>query len=307
MRALVTGSSGFVGQHLVTHLRAQGDDVVALDRTDGIDIRNRDAIHAAIAAAGPDVVYHLAGQSDVAASWQNRKETEGINVEGTHNVAEASAAAGVHRLLVVSSALVYGHVEASSLPIDEDRPTQPVSPYAASKVGAESVASVVGRTTDLDVVIARPFNHIGPGQRTNFVASGLAQRIAKAAADGADSIEAGSLSPTRDFLDVRDVVRAYRMMMVSPDTSGVYNVCSGLETSIEEIAHQLIDISGANIRLDVAEHLLRPTDLPRICGDNRRLRTDTGWQPQVSLEASLADVYREQAQQVEADRRSEPR
>lgn len=303
MHSLVTGSSGFVGRHLVDHLRAQGDEVVALDRSEGCDIRNRDAVYQAFSDAKVDVLYHLAGQADVAASWDDPTTTQRVNVEGTLNVLQAANDVGVKRAVVVSSATVYGNVIAEALPVTEDQPTNPVSPYAASKVGAEAMAIFVNESEgQLDVIVARPFNHVGPGQRRNFVAPGLASRIAAKALVGGGAIDVGSLSPTRDFLDVADVVSAYRHLAESGVAGRAYNICSGVETSIGELASMLVEISGADITFNQADELLRPVDLPRMCGSNKRIKTETAWNPTVPLQTSLENIYAEQLAQLTTKR-----
>lgn len=299
MKSLVTGSSGFVGRHLVQLLTELGDDVVALDRSDGCDIRNRPAVYDAFADQDVDVVYHLAGQADVAASWNEPTATQRVNVEGTMNVLQAANDAGVSRAIIASSATVYGNVQPDALPITEDLPPNPVSPYAASKVGAEAVARFVNESSGpLKVVIARPFNHIGRGQQTNFVAPGLASRIARTAQDGGGVIDVGSLEPTRDFLDVADVVSAYRHLIEDGLPGEAYNICSGTETPIAELADTLVQISGADISFAQATELLRPADLPRLCGDNLKLVEATGWRPKVSLEESLRSIYAEQCERL---------
>ncbi|NIR42293.1 MAG: NAD-dependent epimerase/dehydratase family protein, partial [Actinobacteria bacterium] len=205
MRALVTGADGFVGTHLVAHLRASGDEVVE----SATDITDRDAISNALAEAGPEVVYHLAAQADVGGSWATPIETIRVNVEGTVNVLDAARGAGVRRVLAVTSADVYGLVDEADLPLREDAPVRPVSPYAASKAAADLMCVQAWLGHGLDVVRARSFNHLGPGQSDRFVASAIASRIVENERTGATAVRIGNLEARRDFTDVRDVVRAY--------------------------------------------------------------------------------------------------
>lgn len=290
MKAVVTGSHGFVGPHLVAHLVDSGDEVVGADRSTGTDICDPDSIGGLLAEERPEVVYHLAGMADVGASWDDPATTFRVNADGTLHTLLAARAAGVRRVLVVSSADVYGLVDASHLPITEDQPLRPVSPYGASKVAAEVLAEQAWRGFGLETVRVRSFNHTGPGQSPRFVAAALAERIATAAAAGQATVPVGNLTPRRDFTDVRDVVRAYRSAALSGEPGAVYNVCSGRDVSVEQLARMLIQGSGADISLDVDPELQRPVDNPVSVGDATRLRDATGWRPEIPLETTLADL-----------------
>ncbi|MFV2039426.1 MAG: NAD-dependent epimerase/dehydratase family protein, partial [Acidimicrobiales bacterium] len=224
--ALITGAGGFVGRHLDAHLRSCGDQVTGTDRaTGGADILDPAAISRVVQAAHPEVIYHLAGQADVAASWSDPAGTLRSNAEGTLNVLAAAAEAGVDRVIAVTSAEVYGPVSAQDLPITEHMPLNPASPYAASKAAAEMI-SIQWANKGLGVIRARAFNHLGPGQSERFVASAIASRILRAQAGGLRSIQVGNLGARRDFTDVRDVVRAYRRLAIDGVPGQAYNVCS---------------------------------------------------------------------------------
>jgi GDP-4-dehydro-6-deoxy-D-mannose reductase len=291
VRALVTGAGGFVGAHLVQHLADAGDEVVGLDnRADGIDITEADELTEAVVKADPDAIYHLAGASDVGGSWDAPRSTFLANALGTLNVLEASREAGVSRVLAVSSADVYGRVDESELPLDEDQPLRPVSPYAASKVAADALAQQAWLGRRLPVIRVRAFNHLGPGQSDKFVAPSLAARIARNERDGGDGVPIGNLSPRRDVTDVRDVVRAYRLLVEHGEAGEVYNVCSGRAVSVAEIAEQLLGMARRPMRLVPDSDLQRPVDIPVLVGDNRKLRASTGWEPRIPLETTLADV-----------------
>ncbi|MBN2622478.1 MAG: GDP-mannose 4,6-dehydratase [Acidimicrobiales bacterium] len=291
MRALVTGAGGFVGVHLVRHLEAHGDDVIQLERTvDGIDIADAEAITDAVVAAKPEAVYHLAGASDVGGSWAAPRETFVANAVGTLNVLEASREAGADRVLAVTSADVYGRVTEAELPLDEDQPLRPVSPYAASKVAADALAQQAWLGHNLPVVRVRAFNHLGPGQSDHFVAPSIAARIARNERDGGDEVPIGNMTPLRDVTDVRDVVRAYRLLMTSGEPGAVYNVCSGAAVSVEQIAEALLGMAARPMRLVSDPALQRPVDIPVLVGDNGALRRTTGWRPTIELEQTLADV-----------------
>jgi GDP-4-dehydro-6-deoxy-D-mannose reductase len=290
VRALVTGAAGFVGRHLVAQLEAAGDEVIETDREQGLDILDLDGLAALFGDGRPEVVYHLAGQADVGGSWSRPVETFRVNAEGTMNVLLAAADAGVDRVLAVASADVYGQVPTDELPIGEDRPLRPHSPYGASKAAADLIALQAHLGRGLGVIRARPFNHLGPGQSDRFVASALASRIAHNELDGGDRIPVGDLTPRRDFTDVRDVVRAYRLLVERGEPGEAYNVCSGTDVSVQEIADRLVALADLPMTLATDPDLLRPVDTPVLRGDPTRLREATGWTPEIPLEQTLADV-----------------
>jgi GDP-4-dehydro-6-deoxy-D-mannose reductase len=290
VRALVTGADGFVGRHLVAWLQEAGDDVVETDRHHGLDILEPEALRAFVVGVGPEVVYHLAGQADVGGSWSNPVETFRVNAEGTMNVLLAAVAAGVSRVVAVSSADVYGRVGEDELPIAEDAELRPVSPYGASKAAADLIALQAHLGHGLGVVRARPFNHLGPGQSDRFVASALASRIARNELDGTEEVPVGNLTPRRDFTDVRDVVRAYRLVAERGEAGVAYNVCSGRDVAVQELADRLVAMADRPMRLVVDPELARPVDTPVLRGDPTRLQAATGWSPSVPLEQTLADV-----------------
>ena len=291
MKALVTGASGFVGRHLVQHLTAEGDDVVEMDRVSGgPDLLDLDGMTSAFVEARPNVVYHLAGDADVGGSWYHPGTTFRANAEGTLNVLAAARASGVERVIVIGSADVYGRVQGADLPITEAQPLCPVSPYAASKVSAEYLAIQAGLAYGQDVVRARPFNHLGPGQTDRFVAPALAMRIARNERAGNGVVQVGNLTPRRDFTDVRDVARAYRMMALHAQPGEVYNICSGSALPVQDLADKLIALSSIPMRLESDPELQRGVDIPVLCGDASRLRNATGWAPTIPIEQTLADV-----------------
>ena len=291
VKAFVTGASGFVGRHLVAHLRDCGDEVVPTDRSDGGPaLLDADGFATLVAEVRPDVVYHLAGQADVAASWLSPIETMRVNVEGTHNILEVARTFGVAKVLTVSSADIYGVVAPEELPIVESAPLRPVSPYAASKAAADLVALQAHLGHGQDVVRARAFNHLGPGQSKSFVGAGFAARIVAAERSGDDELQTGDLTPRRDFTDVRDVVHAYRLLATEGRPGVAYNICSGTSVSIGELAGLLLGLTDARMRLVEDPDLLRPVELPELRGDASLLRRHTGWAPSISLDETLSDV-----------------
>ncbi len=292
MRALITGSEGFVGRHLTNHLTACGDDVVGIDRTTGVDLLDSGALAAAIRDADPDAVYHLGGWSDVGASWQAPVEALRVNAEGTLNVLQACRDRDA-RVLVVSSADIYGKVTLGELPLTEESPVRPVSPYAASKVAADMIALQAWLGYGLEVMRVRAFNHLGPGQANAFVAPALAERIARCEIDGREEVTVGNLTPRRDFTDVRDVVRAYRALVCDGEPGEAYNVCSGADIAIAELAERLVALARRPVRLEGDPTLQRPVDVPVLRGDHTKLTKATGWEPQIPLDVTLAAIMDE--------------
>jgi len=289
MRCVITGGRGFAGGYLATELRAGGHDVVLLDRAD-LDVADTAAMRERLGSIRPDAVFHLAALTHVGDSWLDPDEVARVNVGGTEAVLQGSEAAGVDVVVIVGSAEEYGRVEPADVPILESHPAPGHSPYGTSKAAATRLAVEFGQHARTRVVIARPFNHTGPGQVPRFLIPALAARIRAALESGDHDIAVGNLEPVRDISDVRDVVRAYVRLAESGARGAIYNVCSGRGVSVAEIAERLIAASGADLRLRVDPELVRPVDIPILVGDHSKLSAATGWRPEISLETTLADV-----------------
>jgi GDP-4-dehydro-6-deoxy-D-mannose reductase len=289
VRVLVTGSRGFVGRWLLDHLDARGDHTVALDAE--VDVTDAPALTDAVTGAAPDAICHLAAQASVGASWKDQTATYAVNTLGALNVIGAAVACNrPPRVLLVSSAEVYGRVTPGELPLREDHPFCPVSPYAASKAAAELIGLQAWLGQGLEVMRARPFNHTGPGQRPDFVVPALARQVAAAATSGTRVLETGNLDVRRDITDVRDVVRAYRDLLEHGAPGQAYNVCRGEAVSIATVARRLLDLIGIDLEIVIDPARVRPVDLPELRGDATRLRVATGWVPEISLDDTLAAV-----------------
>jgi GDP-4-dehydro-6-deoxy-D-mannose reductase len=289
MRVLVTGSRGFVGSWLVRHFDESGYAVTGLD--EHVDVTDAAALREAVVGVAPDCIVHLAALSSVGSSWGDSSRTYEVNTVGSANLLDAAAAcASPPRVLLVSSSEVYGWAGREALPAREELPVRPVSPYAASKAAAEIVAFQMFRGRKLEVIVARPFNHTGPGQTANFVVPALAQQVAAAAASAAPSIRTGNLDVNRDISDVRDVVVAYRLLLEKGRPGQVYNVCSGRAVSIRSVAERLVELSGLDIPIRVDPDRVRPVDVPDLWGDPGRLESECGWEPAYSLDRTLRDV-----------------
>jgi GDP-4-dehydro-6-deoxy-D-mannose reductase len=288
VRAFVTGGSGFVGPWLLEHLAASGDEVVA---SESIDVTEPVGLGQAMAEARPDAVYHLAAQSSVGSSWSGQALTFEVNATGTLHVLEAAQACSPRpRVLLVSSAEVYGAVRAGELPVKETAPFRPITPYAASKAAAELLGLQAFLGAGLDVVRARPFNHTGPGQLSRFVIPALAQQVAAAAKSGEKVLQTGNLHVLRDVTDVRDVVRAYRLLVQSGVAGEAYNVCRGVSVSVADLAQRLVAIAGLDLEVQVDPARVRPVDVPEMRGDPARIQA-LGWRAGISLDQTLADVF----------------
>jgi GDP-4-dehydro-6-deoxy-D-mannose reductase len=284
----VTGSAGFVGGWLTEHLQIAGDEVVKSD-TD-VDITDTEAITAMVKQAEPDVIYHLAALAHVGRSWADPAETMRVNAIGTLNVVQAAAKCSqAPRVLVVSSAEVYGS-KAGIEPVGEQAALRPMTPYAASKVAAEFAGLQAWLGQGVPVIRVRPFNHLGPGQTPDFVVAALARRVVEAEQAGGGPVAVGNLAARRDFTDVRDVVRAYRLLAETGEPGEVYNVARGTAVTIAEVAERLCSLARSPVELRQDPSLFRPVDVPVFLGDASRLREVTSWVPEIDFDQTLHDV-----------------
>ncbi len=296
MRALVTGATGFVGPHLLAHLHACGDDVLTPgDQSSSFDITDRSLVLEAFDAHRPEVVYHLAAWSEVGTSWQDPTRCLRVNVEGTANVLDAARASGVQRVLVVGSAEEYGKVAPGTDRLGEDTPLRPMTPYGVSKVAASYLALQAWLGGGLETVRVRAFSHTGAGQSDRFVVPALARRIVVAeheavVHDAVGAITIGNRDPVRDLSDVRDVVRAYRLVVEHGRPGEVYNVCSGTGVTVGEIADRLAARANRPLEFVVDDALVRPVEVPYLVGDPSKIVAATGWAPEHTLDETLDRV-----------------
>lgn len=318
MKILITGIAGFAGSHLTQYLGKQHNvEVVGLDlnppRPDFTallgdatpvvhccDLADSEALSSIMAEEKPDAVVHLAAMAQVAGAWENAPRILATNVINTQvlmqNVHESSPDA---RILLVSSSEVYGHVKPQEMPLTESSPLRPNNPYSVSKVSQEFVGSQYHAAFDMNVVIARPFNHIGPRQVGNFVVPSFARQIAEIEAGLRDPVlKVGNLESMRDFTDVRDIVRAYYLLLMKGEAGERYNVASGSSHAISEILMMLLELSTADPKVENIPELMRPSDTPIVKGDCSKLKTLGEWQPRVPLKQSLEDALDFWRQQV---------
>jgi GDP-4-dehydro-6-deoxy-D-mannose reductase len=297
---VVTGAAGFAGSHLLDLLAGNRMDVVAWHRPGGapprevrgvrwrpVDLLDRPGVQQALEADAPAIVYHCAGAAHVGRSWDHIEATFAVNVRGTHHVVESLRDLGIDaRVLIPSSAMVYG---ASGGALTENDPLVPSSPYAVSKLAQEMVGR--GNGDHPPVLIARAFNHFGPRQDPWFVASGFARRIADIEAGRWKPVlSVGNLDARRDLTDVRDTVRAYRLIAEQGAPGRVYNVCSGRAIAIRDLLDMMMSRARVPITVEADPSRYRPNDVPIVLGDAARLRTELGWTPAISLEQTVDDL-----------------
>jgi GDP-4-dehydro-6-deoxy-D-mannose reductase len=256
-------------------------------------------------ASARDAIVHLAGQAFVPVSLRDPLGTVDVNAAGTARLLEAvrgfrDAGGGAVRTLIVSSAEVYGIHRPERMPLDESTPLRPANPYAASKAAAEAFALAWGRSYELDILVARPFNHIGPGQDERFAVATFARQLAAIAAGAPPVMLVGNLTAQRDFLDVRDVCEAYVALLAYGKGGEVYNICSGQAVRIQEVLRQLITIAHVPVEVREDPERMRPSDLPILVGYASKLRAATGWEPHRSLAETLRDVYADAQARVAA-------
>jgi GDP-4-dehydro-6-deoxy-D-mannose reductase len=292
MRTLVTGARGFAGRHAIAALRARGIETRAFEG----DVRDASVCLEQVGLAAPDTVLHLAAIASVGEAWKRPGEVRDVNAGGTRNLLAAiERTAPAARVVLVSSAEVYGAIPEDAQPIEEDAATQPRSPYAESKLEAEAIT----RDSPLAWVIARPFPQIGPGQDERFAIASFASQIAAIErGEEAPVIRVGNLDARRDISDVRSVAEAYALLLRDPAASGTYNVCSGRAHRIGDLLDRLLALSDCEIEVEVDQERVRPNDIPLLCGSPARIERDLGWRAERPLEQTLGDIltsFRERA------------
>jgi GDP-4-dehydro-6-deoxy-D-mannose reductase len=293
MKVLVTGADGFVGSHLLRALRGRGDTVSACGGPggpNGVEITDVAAVSAQVANACPDAVIHLAGISSVARSHAHASDTVAVNVVGAVNLLDAVREhAPRARVLLIGSGEEYGRIPAGRRASESD-PLSPLSPYAASKVAVEVIARQAMDAYGLDVILVRPFNHLGPGQAPHFVIPSFAQQLLHIArGEQPPVVSVGDLSPVRDFTHVLDVVDAYLLLLGRGNRGETYNVCSGEGLSIQGALDKLQKLAGTRAEIRVEPERLRPAEIPWLVGDPARTER-LGWSRRRSIDRALSDI-----------------
>lgn len=309
-KALITGAGGFVGACLQEELSQNGWQVTTTDIQGDVDIHldllDAEAVLAHMLQHGYDAIFHLAGFSSVRDSWDVPQRAFALNVFPTIHLLDAlHQAGGQSRLLVVGSSEQYGRLPAGVEEVDEQVSRNPQNPYAISKNAQEQMALSLSAKYHLDVLCTRSFNHIGPGQAKGFVVSDFASSIAAIMNGAAPVVRVGNTKAYRDFTDVRDVARAYRLLVEKGTPGEIYNVGSGTAVSVQEVLDTLIRLSGREIQVEQDPNKYRPLDQPRIICDGRKIEQCSGWKPTIPLEESLRNTLswwnsQESVQKVEA-------
>jgi len=295
MKALVTGIKGFVGRYLELELKRQNFEIFGIIQDSSKNkkyfqgnILDSKFMTKTIAALQPDIIFHLAGFTSVKDSWDYPELAMKVNKDSTKILYEAITASSPNtKVILVSSAEVYGAPK--KIPINEKHPTNPLSPYGKSKLAQEEVAKA---NSSVKTIICRSFPHTGPGQKPIFVIPAFAKQIATIEKGHQLNLSVGNLEAKRDFLDVRDVVCAYRLLAQSSLWGNTYNICSGTSVSIKEVLDNLIALSHAKIKVVVDQSKLRPSDIPVLCGDNAKLRKDLNWSAMISFKQTLEDTLK---------------
>ena len=303
-RAIIIGAAGFVGGYLAEHLQSEYGMEVAVTKLphETLDIKEADVYNLDILNKGqivnllfrvrPDYIFHLAAQSSVGLSWKNPGLTIDINIKGSINIMDAVRELYYKpRILLVGSGEEYGHIRNRETPISEDNRIRPGNIYAATKACQNMLGNIYAKAYDMKLMMVRAFNHIGPTQAPIFVVADFCKQVAEIEKGFRSPVMyVGNLSAKRDFTDVRDVVRAYALLLQKGDPGETYNVGSGHAVSIQEILNMIISLSAKKIRVEIDENKLRPLDIPIIEADIKKLKMATGWEREIPLERTIKET-----------------
>ncbi len=305
MKALIIGGGGFVGSYLAEQLVQQcqwetvltklPSETVSVSGCEAynLDILDRDAVQALLVRQRPDAIFHLAAQSSVSYSWKNPQMTADINIRGCLNVLDAVRDIENYqpKVLLIGSGEEYGALPEGVSLVGENTPVHPGNPYAITKVTQNLFGTLYAKAYGMHIVMVRAFNHVGPRQTAQFVVSDFCKQAAEIAAGKKESIlRVGNLTAARDFTDVRDVVRAYALLVQHGKSGETYNVGSGRAIVIQDLLNRIIALSGAKITVEIDSQKLRPVEVPVIQADIAKLQADTGWKPEIPLEQTIAET-----------------
>lgn len=302
-KGLVIGAAGFVGRYLIkemaknkiepyatklSHERLEDVDAQVYD----LDIMDKEAIVALLLEIRPDYIFHLAAQSSVGLAWKNPILTVDVNIKGSINVMDAVRELFyMPRILLIGSGEEYGHIQEAELPIKETNLLRPGNIYAATKACQNMIGNIYSKAYDMELMMVRAFNHIGPGQAPMFVVSDFCKQVAEIEKGLREPVmKVGNLAAKRDFTDVRDVVKAYVALIQKGEPGETYNVGSGNAKEIHQILDLIISMSNKDIRVEIDPNKIRPVDVPIIEADITKLNILTGWKPEISLEQTVQEM-----------------
>lgn len=302
-KGLVIGAAGFVGSYLVEEMRACGMEAYATklphEKLDGVDaavydldIMDKEAIVSLLFEIRPDYIFHLAAQSSVGLAWKNPSLTIDVNIKGSINVMDAVRELFYKpRVLLIGSGEEYGHIRPGETPITEDNLLRPGNIYAATKACQNMIGSIYSKAYDLELMMVRAFNHIGPGQAPMFVVSDFCKQVAEIEKGLREPImKVGNLAAKRDFTDVRDVVKAYVKLIQTGEAGETYNVGSGNAKAIQEILNLIVSMSDSEVKVEIDPNKIRPVDVPIIEADITKIHELTGWKPEITLEQTIQET-----------------
>jgi GDP-4-dehydro-6-deoxy-D-mannose reductase len=307
---LITGFSGFVSRHFLEYLENNkiesevlGVDISAPDfdfdkfkfvkcTFKSIDLLNQSQVNSVFREYKPNYILHLASYSSVAFSWKNPHISFTNNTNIFLNILEEVRLLNLDcRILSVGSSEEYGNVKADTLPLDEDHSLNPISPYAVARVSQEMLSKIYADGFGLKIIMTRSFNHIGTGQKDTFVIPSFAKQLTGIKQKNLPpELHAGDISVIRDFVDVRDVVNAYYKLFEHGKIGSVYNICSGIGISLQDIILKMSDILGIRVKTYVDEKMIRPNDNRIIIGSNKKIKADTGWKNEITIDQSLKEI-----------------
>lgn len=291
MKVYVTGIKGFVGRHLKPYFEKCGATVIGVD-IDDFDLADKAALKKSLDEHRPDAIVHLAAVSSVGQSWQKPAECFLNNTGIFLNLVECIRELGLKtRILSVGSSEEYGPCPADEMPLKEDRPLNPDSPYAVARVSQELLSKLYSQSLGVEVIMTRSFNHIGPGQRPQFVVASFVKQLVEASRQGGNALlKVGNIEVIRDFSDVRDVVRAYWDILTKGKPGEAYNVCSGKGTRLSDLIQIIATELKLNVTTKVDPALVRPVDAPAVIGSHDKITNELGWEPQIPLNQTIRDM-----------------
>lgn len=303
MKAMIIGGAGFVGAYLTRHLhddlkwevvvtKMPQEQIKANVKVVNLNILESDKVVSLLQEEKPDYIFHLAAQSSVAVSWKNPGLTVDVNIKGAVNVLEAvRIMEKPARVLLIGSGEEYGHILPEESPIKETNHVRPGNIYAATKACQNMLGAIYAEAYQMDVMMVRAFNHIGPNQAPIFVVADFCKQVAEMEAGMREPVmQVGNLSAKRDFTDVRDVVRAYGLLVQYGKAGETYNVGSGQAIAIEQILQMIVSKSALDIQIEIDPNKLRPVDVPIIEADTQKLAQTTGWKREISLEQTIQET-----------------